>query len=203
MNHYETLGVPVDATGGEIKAAYRRRAQETHPDREGGNEEEFKRVGKAYEVLGDVELRAQYDAGGMVDKDDPKYQIRQALSQMILSLVAGSSDPTRLDLVVAVKSNIAQTRAKLEHTIEELENTIPKLEKALLRISGGAVADLAKAGIEATIKNMQSQITQIRTQVDMEQDVLALVEEIKYDFDPTPVSVDHGGVTFSRMFFTR
>lgn len=203
MNHYETLGVPVDATGGEIKAAYRRRAQETHPDREGGNEEEFKKVGKAYEVLGNVEARAQYDAGGMVDKDDPKHQIRQALSQMILSLLSGSNDPTRLDLVSAIKSNIAQTRANINAQIERMEQTIPKLEKAVDRISGGGVADTAKAGIQATIKNMQNQIEQMQVQVNMDQDVLALVEEIQYEFDPTPTPSNLYGGGFSHMFFSR
>jgi hypothetical protein len=41
------LGVGADADGEEIRAAYRRRVKETHPD-QGGDEEEFKRVREAY-----------------------------------------------------------------------------------------------------------------------------------------------------------
>lgn len=48
--HHTTLGVPGDATAGDITAAYRRLAMKHHPDR-GGSEEAFKRVKCAYEAL--------------------------------------------------------------------------------------------------------------------------------------------------------
>lgn len=45
---WQTLGVTRDATEAELKAAYRRRALETHPDH-GGDEESFRRVVRAYD----------------------------------------------------------------------------------------------------------------------------------------------------------
>ena len=45
------LGVTSDASWEEIKVAYRRLAMKHHPDREGGNEEEFIRIRAAYETL--------------------------------------------------------------------------------------------------------------------------------------------------------
>jgi hypothetical protein len=44
------LGVSQPFTSDDLKAAYRRRAKETHPDR-GGSAEEFRRVREAYEWL--------------------------------------------------------------------------------------------------------------------------------------------------------
>ena len=44
---FAELGVPTDAGLDEVKAAYRRRVKETHPD-QGGDEDEFKRVREAY-----------------------------------------------------------------------------------------------------------------------------------------------------------
>lgn len=61
MSHYETLGVPKNATPDDIKKAYRKMAMKHHPDRNGGDETEFKRVQEAYEVLGDPDKKAQYD----------------------------------------------------------------------------------------------------------------------------------------------
>jgi molecular chaperone DnaJ len=60
---YEILGVSRDASDDEIKKAYRRRARELHPDA-GGNEDEFKELTTAYEVLKNPSARANYDRFG-------------------------------------------------------------------------------------------------------------------------------------------
>jgi molecular chaperone DnaJ len=60
---YEILGVSRDATDDEVKRAYRRRARELHPDA-GGDEEEFKELTTAYEVLKNPAARANYDRYG-------------------------------------------------------------------------------------------------------------------------------------------
>ena len=60
MDHYETLGVSKDATPQEIKKAYRKLASKHHPDK-GGDQEQFKRIQGAYDVLSDPQQRSQYD----------------------------------------------------------------------------------------------------------------------------------------------
>lgn len=63
-SYYETLGVPKTASAEEIKKAYREKAKQHHPDRQGGDAEKFKAAGEAYAVLGDDAKRAQYDRFG-------------------------------------------------------------------------------------------------------------------------------------------
>ena len=64
---YRELGVGRDATRDEIAAAFRIRARELHPDARPADapdaEERFKRLSRAYGVLGDPIQRARYDAG--------------------------------------------------------------------------------------------------------------------------------------------
>lgn len=60
---YQLLGVPRDASQEDIKRAYRRRARELHPDA-GGDEDAFKQITRAYEVLSDPQRRAVYDRYG-------------------------------------------------------------------------------------------------------------------------------------------
>ncbi len=62
-NFYDALGVKKDASADEIKKAFRRLARKHHPDA-GGDEEKFKDINEAYEVLSDTEKRAQYDQYG-------------------------------------------------------------------------------------------------------------------------------------------
>lgn len=66
-DYYEVLGVPRDASEGEIKKAFRALARELHPDVNSHDpeaEEKFKAAAEAYEVLSDAERRQTYDAYG-------------------------------------------------------------------------------------------------------------------------------------------
>jgi molecular chaperone DnaJ len=63
-DYYHVLGVPRNASASEIKKAYRKLAQQFHPDRNRGDkeaEERFKEISSSYDVIGDEEKRKQYD----------------------------------------------------------------------------------------------------------------------------------------------
>ena len=53
-----------NASDDEIKKAFRKKAQQYHPDKKGGDEAKFKEVNEAYTVLKDKQKRAQYDRFG-------------------------------------------------------------------------------------------------------------------------------------------
>ena len=50
MNYYDVLGINKSASESDIKKAYRKQAKKHHPDRN-GDEEKFKQITEAYEVL--------------------------------------------------------------------------------------------------------------------------------------------------------
>jgi len=60
-NYYLILGIAEDASREDIRAAFRRRALELHPDRSGMERGPFQEVQEAYNVLSDPERRGRYD----------------------------------------------------------------------------------------------------------------------------------------------
>ena len=66
-DYYEVLEVGRNATGEEVKRAYRKLAVKFHPDKNPDDpdaEEKFKELGEAYDVLMDPDKRAAYDRFG-------------------------------------------------------------------------------------------------------------------------------------------
>ena len=77
MNPYQVLQVNRDATGSEVKQAYRRLALRYHPDKRGGDERRFKQINAAFQVLSDPELRGNYDqlcAQGVAEATEARWR---------------------------------------------------------------------------------------------------------------------------------
>jgi molecular chaperone DnaJ len=60
-DYYKVLGVAENASAKDIGKAYRKLAKQYHPDANPGNEDRFKEVTAAYDVLGDEAKRKEYD----------------------------------------------------------------------------------------------------------------------------------------------
>ncbi len=66
-DYYKILGITKSASEDEIKKAYRKLAHQHHPDKAGGDEEKFKEISEAYQILSDKQKRSNYDRFGTAD----------------------------------------------------------------------------------------------------------------------------------------
>jgi DnaJ-class molecular chaperone len=72
---YEVLGVSKTATEAEIKKAFRGLAKKHHPDTKGGDadaQKKFQEIAAAYDIVGDKEKRAKFDAGEIDAGGNPR-----------------------------------------------------------------------------------------------------------------------------------
>jgi DnaJ-class molecular chaperone len=72
---YEVLGIAKTANETEIKKAFRTLAKKHHPDKHAGDataQKRFQEVSGAYDILGDKQKRAQYDAGAIGPDGNPR-----------------------------------------------------------------------------------------------------------------------------------
>lgn len=68
-NYYKILGISSKATQAQIKDAYYRQSMKHHPDKHKGSDkahELFQEITEAYSILGNHDLRKQYDRGLIV-----------------------------------------------------------------------------------------------------------------------------------------
>ena len=69
-DYYEVLEVSKDASEGDIKKAFKKKAMQYHPDRNPDDpkaSEKFKEASEAYDILSNSEKRASYDRFGNVN----------------------------------------------------------------------------------------------------------------------------------------
>ena len=79
-DYYQILGVDPESAAQEIRAAYRRKALDLHPDRlshlseavRRSAEEEMKKVNRAYETLSDIGRRRRYDEDWLLSNSPPR-----------------------------------------------------------------------------------------------------------------------------------
>ena len=126
--YYELLGVSENASQDEIKKAYRKKAKKYHPDSNGddADEEKFKKINKAYDVLSDEEKRKKYDQFGKqgVEGHAGRGQRRAASNfQDLFEQIFGGGGGRRRQQQSKGSDLRAQTTISLEEAYNGVEKT--------------------------------------------------------------------------------
>lgn len=187
MSLYDDLGVPLDATAGQIRAAYRSLAQKLHPDK-GGDHDEMQRVQNAYDVLGDPERRFQYDTEGTTG------QVATA-REKALAMVGGTLNQTLDTLAdeVDVKDPIQEVRDQLHEALREgeevqksLARRIQARNKALRRLLFTGSDDVLAVMVRSQIAGLTHKMDQVEDVRVTARDALDLLASYDYRVDESP-----------------
>ena len=132
MNPYTELDVPFDASLETIRQRYRTLAQMHHPDK-GGDEELFKLIKLAYEILSDPVRRKQYDITGETTTTNAKDEAVKNLVQILLHVVP-NFNVDQDDLIHIAEMETRNMLNLVNKDIGVTERNILNLEKVLSKL---------------------------------------------------------------------
>lgn len=169
---YETLGVARDATPEEIKAAYRKAAMRSHPDREGGSKEAFQAVQRAGEILLDEAKRAHYDATGDDSTADPAESLESRVRGMFADVVFNgmmmmgeefeASWRKTVEQLGNIAADMTAKKANLEKLVKQFESRSSKLTH-----KGGEHSGFLDSVQELLHGRAQTQLTRVTEDLDL------------------------------------
>lgn len=158
MSYYDDLDIPPTATDADIKRAYRKKANETHPDK-GGNASEFAKVAHAYEVLRDPERRQLYDATGKDNRDPIEVVVQNELLKAFAQVLAADTD---VEIVKSVRTgfemaltSIAENEKKVKARKKKLTTKRGKVKTTNAVNIVHMLIDKELAAIDAYLENLK------------------------------------------------
>jgi len=191
MNPYTELDVPVDASLETIRQRYRTLAQMHHPDK-GGNEELFKCIKLAYEILSDPVRRKQYDITGETTTTNAKDEAIANIVQILLHIVPNFN--VEQDDLIQIAEVETRTMLDLAHKdIGITERYILNLEKVISKLRIKTDSENILTGFIANqIQQRKNELVNFQHRVQVCILMLEILKDYEYGlrnliFEPPPV----------------
>jgi curved DNA-binding protein CbpA len=189
-NPYEVLGVTPAHTQDAIKTAYRAKARHTHPDA-GGDVEAFQTVQWAYDILGDPDKRAHFDATGEEPKDKQGHRhdalkiVGTMMQEIIPQLMAG---PCYEDAVAKMREAMAERIDGIAGDIGKMRADIPKLEAAAKRFISKGPNNALAAMVRNRITGIEANIPRAEHALALHKLAAEILEDYSFEADAPPAT---------------
>jgi curved DNA-binding protein CbpA len=183
VNYYDELGVKPDATDEEIRAAFRRKAKQAHPDRAGGDAGKMASVNKAYETLSQPQRKIAYDRTGQDSPSDVDRVARDIVLKIVMDWMTSANNSG--DMIKDVGRHLSGERLKQLEQIDIGTVLLRKLQRRIKRLKfNGKGIDLVRAAVDLKISEIQKQIERMKDHVaNLERAAETLTT---YEYEPEP-----------------
>ena len=181
MTLYQELGVLSTASQEEIRHNYRIYAQKYHPDKEDGDEERFKRIKLAYEVLSDPIRRQEYDRTGKFSaeftiRNEALERLNNMINQYVPELNSEIDDP-----ILKMKSDINQTTQSVINQIDTCKRHIHNSKLTYNKLWNKSKGEnILKNFVENLIKRRESDLSNLTRQMVVFKLMLEILEDYHF-----------------------
>jgi curved DNA-binding protein CbpA len=180
MNPYRILGVKKKATDEEIKTAFREKAKQFHPDKEGGDSEKFSKINEAYSTLKNKESREYFDKTGSTINSKESRKINKAI-EIIKHFIYESSSEGKPVFMSVLHERMRRDISNISRTLLELRETLSNIEKS----EGTVIAEKRikpncfEMALESLIDDISSQIKQQESTLNEVKGLYKIIENYK------------------------
>lgn len=184
---YDLLGVKREATPAAIKAAYRKRAKQAHPDH-GGDPKTFALIHRAYKVLSHVERRGRYDHGGEVDElqatNHPDLAAYEHINTLLAQVLGSDEDVMTWNLTARLSGHVGEEIKGMTAKIAKLRRAKDRAEKMRGRIlrTDGEENKLAKM-FDWHVNNAQAGIGTMERGIGMRKRAIEILKGYEFKAD--------------------
>ena len=188
-NLYETLGVSRTATPDEIKKAYKEKAKQHHPDKEGGSEEKMKEIVQAYETLSDPDKRAYYDSTGKIQTHSREEMLNEMMTEMFMQALSDVGEFYKFqDIIKKAKGIAYKAMTEQRKSLKQAKDELKVLDDILKRIHRkNGLPNMLAHRIEVQIEGVKIQIAEMDNRLNELTDIHKMFDDYNFNFDkPTP-----------------
>lgn len=189
---YQILGLLPNCSFEEIKQQFRTLARIHHPDL-GGDEEEFKKIRFAYEVLNDAASRAEYDKSGTVKKSDDIRNLAKENLVVIFFNLLPQIDPNQHNILEIIRGEIDKSINDMEGNKNDGNTYISKLELVKSKIRKKEDVTDANNLFASLIDNQIDTRNNIKKDTDKRIEIAKEMKKILEDYSYGFVEISSGG----------
>lgn len=215
MNPYEVLGVDTRADARGIRAAYRKLSAIHHPDKETGDEEKFKEVKLAYDILSDPERRRRYDTLKRTDESRATPErvcsfIEQTMNQVIVAQRRDGStdDPIFENIRDKILATLMASRVEISRRRQEAIRRVGRCKELQKRFIPSCDFDPVGSSLKKELDRLEGELREQEDALELSIEVEGVLKTYEYkvgpelegQYSPGPTTRLLGGsqVVFSR-----
>ena len=179
-DYYDVLELSRDCSQKEIKNAYKKLANEHHPDK-GGDSKWFHLITEAFNVLSDPKSRDNYDEYGKFTAEE-LISVYGYITSVIEQIVSRAEDLEYIDMIETLRVTTVNNINNSEVELEKQKKIKRKFEKNEHRTKNKTILAVFKKHKGVAIKHIEGLEKDLRT-FDV---ATVLLKDYEYNFDVKP-----------------
>lgn len=193
FNPYKILGVKPDADLETIKAAYKEKAKQHHPDA-GGESEEFRKIKQAYDLLLNAEHRRLYDLYGALPGDAASELHLKAVMEIVKifgQLLEQQSivNLEHVDIVKDIRMVVENARHQAQKKINHSNDRLKYFKEALsvyenrLKNRHKKKPNIFTQALQFNITALENTVKAMERELELPEEMLKVLSDYSFEFD--------------------